>query len=272
MEDGTRRPMPRIGLGTFGKSGDIGAAAMLAALGLSYRRIDTAQGYGNEGNVGKAVRESGLPRSEIHVTTKIGYENLRPERVAESLEKSLQALRTDYADLVLIHWPHRDHETMPNYLEALRAAKDRGMAREIGVSNFTVALLKRSIEILGPDVIFDNQVEVHPFLQNKALRSFCADNGIGVTGYMPVAGGAVADDPTIRGIATRHGATPSQVAIAWAVQEGLSVIPSSRSREHLAENLAAGELRLDPEELLAIAALDRGHRIIDPETIAPDWD
>ncbi|TCL71037.1 aldo/keto reductase [Rhizobium sp. BK251] len=272
MDYGRRNPMPRIGLGTFGKSGDIGCEAMLSALEAGYRRIDTAQGYGNESNVGRAVREGGLRRSDVHLTTKIDYQNLKPERVAESLEKSLEALGTDYADLVLIHWPHRDHEAMPIYLEALRSAKDKGMAREIGVSNFSIALLKRSIEILGSDVIFDNQVEVHPFLQNRALRSFCGDNGIGITGYMPVAGGAVADDETIRSIATSRGVTPSQVAIAWAVHEGLTVIPSSRSRQHLVENLAAGELRLDPDELQAIAALDRGHRIIDPEAIAPDWD
>lgn len=272
MTHETQMRMPKIGLGTFGKSGDIGLPAMLAALELGYRRIDTAQGYGNETNVGKAVRQSGLPRATLHLTTKISYENLLPERVVDSLKESLDRLATDYVDLVLVHWPHRDASAMPAYLEALRSAREQGLARAIGVSNFSIALLQRSIEILGTDIIFDNQVEVHPFLQNRALRSFCTASGIGVTGYMPVAGGLVGNDPTILSIAERHGTTASQVAIAWALQDGVSVIPSSRSPQHLAENLAAGDLHLEPQEMQEIAALDRGHRIIDPETIAPIWD
>jgi 2,5-diketo-D-gluconate reductase B len=272
MTNEINRRMPKIGLGTYGKSGDIGLPAMLSALTAGYRRIDTAQGYGNEKNVGRALRESGLPRTAVHLTTKISYENLQPERVIASLKESLERLRTDYVDLVLIHWPHRDSTAMPGYLNALRSAQSHGLARTIGVSNFTTSLLRRSVEILGPGVIFDNQVEVHPFLQNRVLRSFCKAHGIGVTGYMPVAGGLVADNPAIGAIAERHGVTPSQVAIAWAIQEGISVIPSSRSPQHLAENLAASELCLDPEEMQSIAALDRGDRIIDPEAIAPVWD
>lgn len=265
--------MPPIGLGTFGKRGDIGLSAMLTALEVGFRHIDTAQGYGNEGNVGLALEQCGLPRGEIFVTTKIDPDNMAPQALKDSMLRSLDALRTGYADLTLIHWPSKgDLVPMADYLEALQEVQSRGQTRHIGVSNFTIALLERAISIVGPGVIANNQVELHPFLQNKALRTRCKTLDIGMTGYMPVAGGAVADEPAIRAIAERHGASPSQIAIAWLLANGVNAIPSSTSRAHLAENLAAADLSLSADDLRDIARLDRGMRIIDPPLNAPAWD
>lgn len=265
--------MPMIGLGTMSKQGALGSSEMLAALRLGYRHIDTAQGYGNEEDVGRAVAESEVPREDIHITTKIAYENLTGSQVRESLRQSLSKLGSRYVDLTLIHWPGPPGAVpMAGYLEELAGCQEDGMTRAIGVSNFSCALLDAAVDVLGEGVIRNNQVEVHPFLQNRRVRAKCNDLGILVTGYMPVAGGEVMDDDTLKGIAARRGVSPSQIAVAWLLGHGVAAIPSSRQAPHLAENVKAGEIKLDADEMSAIDALDRGYRIINPISIAPVWD
>ena len=161
---------------------------------------------------------------------------------------------------------------MEEYLPALAEAKAQGLTREIGISNFTIAQTRKAIEILGADAIATNQIEIHPYLQNRLLVKFLQDNGIRITAYMSLAYGEVLKDPVIQAIAGRYQATPAQVALAWALQQGFAVIPSSTKRENLAGNLEAAAIRLTDDDMAQIAKLDRGQRLANPEGIAPAWD
>ncbi len=264
--------IPRMGLGTFGRTGSAGRAAIEMAVEIGYRHFDTAQDYGTEANVGTVMRGSGLPRSDLFVTTKIATDNLGAGRVIPSLEKSLEITGLDYFDLVLIHWPSPDPAITPSfYLPQLRKAQEQGLAHLIGVSNFTVRLLKESISILGTGVIAANQVELHPYLQNKTLAAFCDANDIVVTCYLPIAKGRLGGDPVLGSIAAAHDAGVEQVALAYEMAKGYAVIPASGQRAHLESNFAAQRLELRPDEISRIETVDRGERYIDPSW-GPDWD
>jgi 2,5-diketo-D-gluconate reductase B len=266
--------MPMIGLGTFGKQGNVGVDAMLAALDIGYRHIDTAQDYsGNEKDVGEAVVRSRLPREKLHITTKIAHRNLDPAELRTSVKASLDTLQLDYVDLLLIHWPSKDNAVpMSSYLEGLAQCRIDGLAKTIGVSNFTVAQLEQAVGVLGPGALVANQVEVHPFLQNRKVRDAGKRLGLTTVAYMPIAGGAVFGDETILRIAGAHNASPSQISIAWLLHHGVAAIPSSKSSEHLVDNLAAANIKLSSHDVAEIDALDRGQRIINPATISPQWD
>lgn len=264
--------LPNPGLGTFRLYGGTLKRVIHDALDLGFRHIDTAQMYENEHDVGEAIAESPVPRDEIFLTTKVWHDRLEPDALKASVEESLTRLGTDHVDLLLIHWPSpNDAVPMADYLTALHEVQQAGQARHIGVSNFTMAQVDRALEILGPDALLTNQIEVHPYLQNRAVVDHCRARGLTVTGYMPLAVGKVLDDDTLNRIADAHGVTPAQVVLAWAQSRGVVTIPSSTHREHLAGNLAAVELTLGDEDLEAIATLDRGERIADPD-FAPDWD
>lgn len=160
---------------------------------------------------------------------------------------------------------------MAVYLEQLAEAKARGLTREIGVSNFTVAQLKQAVEILGPGAIAHQQVEIHPLLQNRKVVEFCQEQGIAITAYMPLAYGKVLAEPLLMEIGKRRGVSAAQVSLAWLLAQGMTVIPSSTKRENLAANLAALKVRLSSDEMAQIATLDRGERCANPD-FAPDWD
>ena len=265
--------IPLFGLGTFRLKGDVVRASVREALKLGYRAIDTAQIYGNEAEVGQAIAESGVPRNELFLTTKIWTENLGRDRLAASLEESLKKLRTDAVDLTLIHWPSPGNAVpMAEFMQALAQAKSRGLTRLIGVSNFPIALLREAIASVGEGEIATNQVELHPYLQNRKLAGFAREQGIHLTSYQTLAYGKVLNDPVLASIAQAHGATPAQVALAWAMQLGHSVIPSSTRSENLASNLEARKLKLGEDEMARIAALDRNERVTDPAGLAPAWD
>lgn len=265
--------IPLFGLGTFRLQGEVVRASVREALQLGYRAIDTAQIYGNEADVGQAIAESGVPRRELFLTTKIWTENLGRDRLVSSLGESLQRLRTEQVDLTLIHWPSPGNAVpVAEFMGALAEAKARGLTRLIGVSNFPVALLKEAIAAVGAGEIATNQVELHPYLQNRKLADFARGQGIHITSYQTLASGQVVKDPVLVDIARAHGATPAQVALAWAMQQGYSVIPSSTRPEHLASNLAARSLRLTDDDMARIGALERGQRVTDPEGLAPAWD
>lgn len=264
--------MPNLGLGTFRLTGQPLRDSLLQGLELGYRHIDTAQIYANEAEVGQLMSESGVPRHEIYLTTKVWNSEFGPGKVIPSLEVSLEKLGTDYLDLALIHWPSpKDEVPMAVYLEQLAEAKAQGLTREIGVSNFTVAQLKQAIEILGPGAITHQQVEIHPLLQNRKVVEFCKAQGIAVTAYMPLAYGKVLSEPLLMEIGQRHGVSAAQVSLAWLLAQDMTVIPSSTKRENLAANLAALKVKLTAEEMAAIATLDRGERCANPD-FAPDWD
>jgi 2,5-diketo-D-gluconate reductase B len=265
--------IPALGLGTFRLKDQVVIDSVSTALELGYRAIDTAQIYGNEAEVGQAVAASGVPRGELYLTTKIWTENLSRERLIPSLEESLDKLKTDYVDLCLIHWPSPGGVVpVAEYMAALAEAKARGLAREIGVSNFTLALMQQAIDVVGAGEIATNQVELHPYLQNRKVAGFAERHGIRITSYMTLGYGKVLGDAVIGEIAQRHGATPAQVVLAWAMQLGYAVIPSSTQRANLASNLAARELRLSDADMAAIAALERNERITSPASLAPTWD
>lgn len=265
--------IPAFGLGTFRLKGQTVIDSVRNALDVGYRAIDTAQIYENEAEVGQAIADSGVARDDLFLTTKIWIANFHHDALLESLRESLRKLRTDHVELTLSHWPSpKDAVPMAEYLGALAEAKSQGLTRQIGISNFTIAQTRQAIEILGADAIATNQIEVHPYLQNRALIAFLKDQGIHVTAYMSLAYGEVLKDPVIQAIAERHQATPAQVALAWALQQGFAVIPSSTKRDNLAGNLLAAELRLSDEDMAQIATLDRGHRLANPEGIAPAWD
>jgi 2,5-diketo-D-gluconate reductase B len=190
-----------------------------------------------------------------------------------SLEESLDKLRTDYVDLTLIHWPAPGNGvSLEAFMTALADAKAQGLTRRIGVSNFNIDLTRQVIAAVGKEAVATNQIELSPYLQNSKLVDFLQREGIHVTSYMTLAYGKVLGDPVIGAIAQRHQATPAQVALAWALQRGFSVIPSSTKRENLASNLLAQTLRLSDEDMAQIAALDRDGREADPEGLAPKWD
>lgn len=265
--------IPAFGLGTFRLKGQVVIDSVSNALDLGYRTIDTAQIYGNEAEVGQAIADSGIARSELFITTKIWVENFAKGKLIPSLKESLARLRTDYVDLTLIHWPSpKSSVPVAEFMTELAEAKALGLTRAIGVSNFTIALLKQAIAVVGPNAIATNQIELHPFLQNNPVVEFAESQGIQITSYMTLGYGKVLEDEVIADIAKKHEATPAQVALAWAMQRGYAVIPSSTKRANLSSNLGALELQLTDDDMARIAKLGRGERMINPESLAPDWD
>lgn len=264
--------MPLMGLGTYGRRGAQGIDAILAALEIGYRHLDTAQSYDTERECGEALRRSGLQRDEVFVTTKIDVPYFGAGKLVPSLRKSLDTLAMDYVDLTLIHWPS-PHEQVPlaTYIEQLAEARALGLTRTIGVSNFTIGLLQRSRAILGDVPIANNQVECHPYLQNRKLVDFCDAAGIPVTAYQPIAHGALSGDLVLEPLAAAKGCTVEQLAIAFALARGLAAIPASSRPDRLASNFAAQQVVLTPDDIAIIASVDRGARRIDPAS-APAWD
>jgi 2,5-diketo-D-gluconate reductase B len=264
--------IPTLGFGTFGRTGAQGIDALLFALEVGYRHVDTAQGYDTERECGEAMRRSGLRRDEIFVTTKISPENFDRGSLVPSLRRSLDTLGLEQVDLALLHWPSPEERVpLSVYMEQLADAEAFGLTRLIGVSNFTIALLEASKAILGPAKLANNQVELNPHLQNKKLVDYCNKNGISITCYLPIARGTLAGDAVLEQIAAHHGASVEQIALAFELAKGLIAIPTSGRRDRILSNFAAREVRLTEEEIAAIETCDLNARVIDPEW-GPDWD
>lgn len=264
---------PAFGLGTFRLKDDVVIASVKTALELGYRAVDTAQIYDNEAAVGQAIEESGVARDELFITTKIWIENLSKDKLIPSLKESLRKLRTDYVDLTLIHWPSpNDAVPVAEFMTALLEAKNEGLTCHIGISNFTINLMQQAIDAVGVENIATNQIELSPYLQNNKVVDWAQEHGIHITSYMTLAYGKALKDEVIAQIAGKHNATPAQVILAWAMQLGYAVIPSSTKRENLESNLQAQDLILDAEDMAAIATLDCSDRLVSPEGLAPDWD
>jgi 2,5-diketo-D-gluconate reductase B len=270
------RTIPQLGLGTFRLQGRQAIDSVRNGLELGYRHIDTAQVYGNEAEVGQALQEfgaaHGVANSEVFVTTKIWLDNLGGDQLIPSLKDSLRKLRLERLGLTLIHWPAAPG-TVPvqESMQALLEARRQGLTGAIGVSNFTNSLLAEAIAAVGAANIATNQVELHPFLQNRSVAALAREHGIHVTAYMPLAYGKALLDPVIQAIAARMKAAPAQVTLAWLMAKGYAVIPSSTKRDNLAANLGALDLALAADDIAAIDALERGERLVDPD-FAPAWD
>lgn len=260
-------------MGTFRLKGQVVVDSVKNGLDVGYRLVDTAQIYDNEAEVGRAIAECGVPRSDLFITTKVWTSNFAGDKLIPSLKESLTKLRTDHVDLTLIHWPSpKNAVPIPEFIGALAEAKAQGLTRQIGISNFPIALMKEAIKAAGDGEIATNQVEVHPYFQNRTVADFAKSQGIQITSYMTLAYGKVLDDAVIGHIAQAHDASPAQVVLAWAMQLGYAVIPSSTKREHLEGNLKATTLRLSEAEMEQMAALDRGERLCAPESLSPAWD
>lgn len=265
--------IPSFGVGTFRLTGQTVIDSVRTALELGYRAVDTAQIYGNEAEVGQAIADSGVKRDELFVTTKIWTENYAKNKLVPSLRESLDKLRMPYVDLTLIHWPAPGNGVeLSEYMTALAEAKALGLTRQIGISNFNIELTKQAIAAVGKNEIATNQIELSPYLQGRKLTSFLKEQGITVTSYMTLAYGKVLKEPVLAQIANKHQATVAQVALAWALQLGYAVIPSSTKRENLASNLLARDLQLDADDMTKIAALERNGREVNPAGLAPVWD
>lgn len=264
--------IPQMGFGTYGRTGSEGIAAILTALETGYRHIDTAQTYNTEQECGEALRQSGLSRREVFVTTKISTDNFDKGALVPSLRRSLDTLQLDAVDLTLIHWPSpNERQPLAQYMEQLAEAHALGLTRLVGVSNFTVAHLEASKAILGDLPIANNQFELNPYLQNKKLANYCTQNGISVTCYLPIARGVLAGDSVLEPIARRHEASVEQVALAFEFAKGFAAIPTSGKADRIRSNFAAQRIQLSAEEIAAIEAVDRGQRVINP-VWGPKWD
>ncbi len=261
--------MPVFGLGVWqAGAGDATRSAVQCALEAGYRLIDTAKMYGNEREVGEAIRASGIPREEIFVTTKLASGDHGYESALAAAQESLNQLDLGYIDLYLIHWPSA---TPPSRrLESWRALQklhSEGVCRAVGVSNYTVRHLEeiRSDFELQPAV---NQVEFHPFLYQHGLLEYCRRRQIVVEAYSPLAHARRWEDARIREVASRHHRTTAQVMLRWGLQHGLVEIPKSSRRERIIENAQVFDFELTAEEMTALNALDAGFRTtFDPEEI-----
>lgn len=255
--------IPKLGFGTWQLEGDDARRMVSAALGAGFRHIDTAQMYGNEADVGRGLSDSGVDRSDVFLTTKIDDEDHEPHDLVASVEESLELLGTDHVDLLLVHWPsHWDRVAAT--LSTMAQVQASGLARHIGVSNFTLDQLREVSDFAPIELL---QVECHPFLQQRGLRAWCVEHGWAFTAYSPIARGEVLDDDTIAGIADAHGADPAAIALAWLLSKPqVTAIPKTTSEEHLQSNLDALTIELTDDEIARIDELDDDRRMVDPDS------
>ncbi|MGZ0232679.1 aldo/keto reductase [Streptomyces sp. CPS1] len=251
--------IPQLGFGVFQVPDEQTTAAVTSALEAGYRSIDTAAIYGNETGVGRALAAAALPREELFVTTKVWNADQGYDATLRAFDASLAKLGLDYVDLYLIHWPTPARDLYRDSWRALERLAEEGRIRAAGVSNFQPGHLERLLDgaTLIPAV---NQIELHPGLQQAALRAFHAEHKIATEAWSPLAQGAVLDDPAITDIAARHGKSPAQVVIRWHLQLGNIVIPKSVTPARIRENLDVFDFALTEQEMTAIAALDRDLR------------
>ena len=261
--------IPIIGLGTWALRGRDCARLTELAIRIGYRHIDTAQMYDNEREVGEGVRTSGK-RNEVLVTTKVQPSLLAPHDLERSVKESLARLRFDAIDLLLIHWPN-PRVPLVETLGAMAKMKREGYTRQIGVSNFTVALLEEANRVSREPLVC-NQVECHPYLDQDKVIAACRKRGMAVVAYSPIARGQAKGDKLLARIGQIHGKTAAQVCLRWLTQQGIVVIPRTSKAERLAENFAALDFELSDAEMKEIAGLaHRGGRIVD-WTWSPQWD
>ena len=260
--------LPQIGFGTYQLQGEECITAVRAALDAGYRLIDTAALYDNEVEVGRAIRESGIPREEITVTTKIRGRNHGFDEAQEACRESLRKLGMDYVDLLLIHWPNPMNDRYIDTWEAMVELQEDGLTAQIGVSNFTPETLDRIIGRTGVTPLV-NQIELHPYFQQEPMRELHTKLGIQTQSWSPL--GRKSDlmtDPVLVSIANEHGVTPAQAALRWNIQLGNIPIPKSTSTARIIENFDVFGFELNEGDMLAQAALDRGATLgtLDPNT------
>ena len=264
--------IPLLGLGTWDVRGRNCVSQVAQALKIGYRHIDTAQAYENEAEVGEGIRKSGVKRDAIFLTTKVWHTNFRANELERSVEESLAKLKLPSVDLLLLHWPNPSVQ-LKETIGALCKMKTRGLARHVGVSNFTVKLLDEAVR-LSSEPIVNNQIELHPYLDASKVIAACKRHGISVTAYCPIARGRVHGDIVLEkiGKARKHAKSAVQVALRYLVQQGIIVVPRTNNPERLKENAAIFDFELSKAEMDEIRALASPRGRVVSVSWAPDWD
>jgi 2,5-diketo-D-gluconate reductase A len=257
LSDG--RAIPQLGLGVYKVSDDEATDAVGSALEAGYRHIDTAAFYENEKGVGQAIRQSGLPRHEVFVTSKVWQDDHGYDETRRAFDTSLARLGFDYLDLYLIHWPAPRQNRYVETWRALESLKADGLVRSIGVSNFHPHHLDRLAQEGGETPVI-NQVELHPWLQQAGVREYDDAHGIATEAWSPLARGRILDDPTLATLASKHGRSPAQIVLRWQLDLGNIVIPKSITPARIRENIDVFDFALDDDDRARIAALDSGQR------------
>ncbi|MEI4482006.1 MULTISPECIES: aldo/keto reductase [unclassified Phyllobacterium] len=264
--------IPAIGFGTFRMPGADVLRMVPAALKLGYRHIDTAQIYGNEAEVGEAIKNSGVSRGDIFLTTKVWVDKYKHDDFIKSVDDSLSKLKTDYVDLLLLHWPKSD-VPLAERIGALNEVRDAGKVRNIGVSNFSSALMAESVKLSKAPIV-TNQVEYHPYLDQSTVLKAARDSGMSITAFYAMADGKIIGDPVIKAIAAAHGKSEAQVVLRWLIQqEGVITLSKTVSEERAKSNFEVFDFELTNEEMQALHALAKPDgRIVNPGHLAPKWD
>lgn len=262
--------MPVIGLGTYEQLPDYTPARadheiITRALRIGFRHIDSAIFYETHEDIRRALRETGVERSEVFITTKVYRDKLGYDDVLAECERSLEELGTDYLDLYLVHWPNKD-TPMEETFRAMGRRIEEGTVRDMGVANFTRINLRKALDASRTPIAV-NQVEFHPLLNQDALLRFCGDNGICVTAYAPIAQARVLDEPVLQDIGEAHGKSPVQVSLRWLVQKGLAAVPKASSDAHLTANLDVFDWELTDEEMRRIDGMGKQLRIFDWDAV-----
>ncbi|HEX2635210.1 MAG TPA: aldo/keto reductase [Bradyrhizobium sp.] len=262
--------IPAIGLGTWELRGRTCARLVEQALKLGYRHIDTAQIYENEREVGEGLRSSRVKREELFVTTKVWTTHFAPNDLERSTKESLTKLRIPEVDLLLLHWPN-PQVPLSETVGALARVKRAGLARHIGVSNFTVALINEAVGAC-PEPLICDQVEYHPYLDQTRVKEACARHGMALVAYSPVAKGRVKNDETLARIGETHGKTPAQVCLRWLVQQNVAAIPRTSRIERLSENIDVFDFALSEPEMQQVSRLASPKGRLTDFGFAPKWD
>ncbi|CCW62714.1 unnamed protein product [Phytomonas sp. EM1] len=252
--------MPQLGLGTWKSENNDAENAVKHALKIGIRLIDTAFYYQNESFVGKAIKESGVPREEIFITTKLWNSDHGYEKALAAFERSRAALDLSYVDLYLIHWPGKDMNSLTETWRAFEKLYNEKKVRAIGLSNFNIDHIDHILSICTvPPMV--NQVEIHLLLQQAKLRAYCAEKNIIVTGWRPLGDGKLLSNPTVTMLAEKYHRTPAQVLIRWMLQLGIVVIPKSIKPERINENFGVFDFVLDDSSMTLLNSMDEGKRI-----------
>lgn len=263
--------IPALGFGVFRMSDVEVERVVPAALEAGFTHFDTAQIYGNEAALGRALQASGAHRQDLFLTTKVWVDNYNPENFAASVDESLDKLKVDQVDLLLLHWP-ADKVAIADQIEMLNAVQSVGKTRFIGVSNQNIAQLKQSISSSKAPIV-TNQIELHPYLDQGAMTDAGRAAGVAITAYYGMADGAVPKDSELQRIGNAYGKSAAQVGLRWLIQQGFVALSKTAKPERVAENFAVFDFALSDEDMMAIGKLARPNgRLVSPVGLAPSWD
>jgi len=263
--------IPALGFGVFRMTDAEVESVVPTALEAGFRHFDTAQIYQNEAALGRALQKAGARREDLFLTTKVWVDNYSPEKFAASVDESLDKLKVDQVDLLLLHWP-ADKVSIADQIDMLNAVQAAGKTRFIGVSNQNVAQMKESVQKSRAPIV-TNQIEVHPYLDQSTIAQAAKAAGVAITAYYGMADGAVPRDAVLQAIGAKYGKSAAQVGLRWLIEQGFVALSKTAKPERVAENFSVFDFELNAEDMAAIAKLSRPDgRIVSPEGLAPVWD